>query len=52
VELARDEKEVKGAYRIKRIIRDQWCLTTREIKGEGKGNCLLRFQARMLKFLW
>ncbi len=38
VELARDGKEVKGAYRIKRIIREQRCLTTREIKGEGKGN--------------
>ena len=39
VELARDGKEVKGAYRIKRIIREQWCLTTRERKEEGKGNC-------------
>jgi hypothetical protein len=39
VELARDGKEVKGAYQIKRIIREQRCLTTRDIKGEGKGNC-------------
>jgi hypothetical protein len=39
VVLARNGKEVKGAYRIKRIIREQWCLTTRERKGEGKGNC-------------
>jgi hypothetical protein len=38
VELARDEKEVKGAYRIKRIMREQRCLPTRERKGEGKGN--------------
>ncbi len=38
VELARDGKEVKGAYQIKRIIREQRCLTTRERKGEGKGN--------------
>jgi hypothetical protein len=39
VELARDGKEVKEAYQIKRIIREQQCLMTREIKGEGKGNC-------------
>jgi hypothetical protein len=38
VVLARDRKEVKGAYQIKRIIREQRCLTTREIEGEGKGN--------------
>jgi hypothetical protein len=38
VELARDGMEEKGAYRIKRIIREQRCLTTRERKGEGKVN--------------
>ena len=39
VELARDGKEVKGAYQIKRTIREKLCLTTRERKGEGKVNC-------------
>ncbi len=34
VELARDGKEVKGAYQIKRTIRGKLCLTTRERKGE------------------
>jgi hypothetical protein len=38
VELARDGKEVKGAYQIKRTIRGKLCLTTRERKGEGKVN--------------
>jgi hypothetical protein len=38
VELARDGKEVKGAYQIKMTIREKLCLMTRERKGEGKVN--------------
>ncbi len=36
--LTRDGKEVKGAYLIKRTIRNKLCLTTRQRKGVGKVN--------------
>jgi hypothetical protein len=52
VVVARDEKEVKGAYLITRTIRNKLCLRIRRRKEVGKVKCCLLFQPRRLIFFW
>jgi hypothetical protein len=52
VVVARDGKEVNGAYLINRTIRNKLCLRTRRRKGVGKVKRCLLYQPRRLIFLW
>jgi hypothetical protein len=52
VVVARDGKEVKGDYLIKRTIRNKLYLRTKRRKGVGKVKHCLLYQPRRLIFLW